>query len=215
VSKVVVDVSVSVDGFLAGPDATLEQPLGTGGELLHEWLTATKHFRERHGLEGGEHGPDSDLVGEQVAAVGATVMGRRMFSGGEGTWADDPNADGWWGGEPPFHHPVFVLTHHSREPLALEGTTFTFVTGGVEQALGLARETAGGRDVAVAGGAEVIQQFLRAGLVDELQLHVSPVLLGAGVPLFADAVAEPLRLVRSRVVDSPGAAHLRYAFRAG
>jgi len=213
--SVVVDVSVSGDGFVAGPDASLERPRGAGAEALHEWLFAARRFREQHGLEGGEEGADSDLVDEHLRAIGATVMGRRMFSGGAGPWADDPNADGWWGGEPPFHHPVFVLTHHAREPLVKEGTTFTFVTDGIEAALARAREAAGGRDVAVAGGAEVIQQYLRAGLVDELQLHVAPVLLGAGVPLFADDVPDALRLVRTRVIDSPGAAHLRYRITAG
>jgi dihydrofolate reductase len=215
VPKLVFDVSVSIDGFLAGPNATLEEPLGVGGEALHEWIIATKRWREEHGLEGGEEGADSDLVDEHLRAIGATVMGRRMFSGGEGPWVDDPNANGWWGDEPPFHHSVFVLTHHAREPLALKGgTTFTFVTEGFEKALVLAREAAGGQDVAVAGGANVIQQFLYAGLVDEFQLHVAPVLLGGGVPLFAEGPAKPLRVVRSRVIESPGAAHLRYVLRA-
>jgi dihydrofolate reductase len=134
-----------------------------------------------------------------------------MFSGGAGPWENDPNANGWWGEEPPFHHPVFVLTHHPREDLVLQGgTTFTFVTDGIEAALELARGAAGERDVAVAGGANVIQQYLEAGLVDEFQLHVAPVLLGAGVRLFGDRPAEPLRVVRSRVIGSPGVAHLRY-----
>ena len=207
-SKVVFDVSVSLDGFLAGPDATLEQPLGAGGEALHEWLVATKRFREQHGLEGGDEGPDSDLVDEHVRSVGATVMGRRMFSGGSGPWEEDPNARGWWGDDPPFHHPVFVLTHHAREPLVMQGgTTFTFVTDGAEAALSLARDAAGDRNVAIGGGANVIGQFLQAGLVDEFQLHVSPVLLGGGVPLFDGPAG---RVARTRVIDSPAAAHLRY-----
>ncbi len=213
--KVVFDVSVSVDGFLAGPNATLEEPLGAGGETLHEWVLATRRWREQHGLEGGEEGVDSDVVDEHVGRVGATVMGRRMFSGGEGPWEDDPNAGGWWGDGPPFHHAVFVLTHHAREPLALKGTTFTFVTDGIEAALPLARDAAGEQDVALAGGANVIQQFLHAGLVDEFQLHVAPVLLGGGVPLFARGPGEPLRAVRSRLIESPGVAHLRYVPRAG
>jgi dihydrofolate reductase len=210
-AKVVFDVSVSVDGFLAGPNATLEQPLGAGGEALHEWALATKRWREEHGLEGGEDGVDSDVIDEHVRSTGATVMGRRMFSGGEGPWEDDPNANGWWGDDPPFHHPVFVLTHHPREALVLKGgTTFTFVTDGIDAAVALAREAAGEQDVAVAGGANAIQQCLHAGLVDEFQLHVAPVLLGAGVPLFDGGPAEPLRVVRSRVIESPGVAHLRY-----
>ena len=208
-TKVVFDVSVSLDGFLAGPDATLEQPLGAGGEELHEWLLATRGFRERHGLEGGDAGPDSDLVDEHVRATGATIMGRRMFSGGEGPWEEDPNARGWWGDDPPFHHSVFVLTHHAREPLVMGGgTTFTFVTDGVEAALAGAREAAGGKNVAIGGGANVIQQFLQAGLVDEFQLHVAPVLLGAGVPLFD---GPPGRVERTRLIGSPAAVHLRYA----
>jgi dihydrofolate reductase len=209
VTRVVFDVSVSLDGFLAGPGATLEQPLGARGESLHEWLFATRRFREVHGLEGGEAGPDSDVVDEHVREVGATIMGRRMFSGGEGPWADDPNARGWWGDDPPFHHPVFVLTHHVREPLVMDGgTTFTFVTDGVDAALSLAREAAGGRTVAIGGGANVIQQFLQAGLVDEFQLHVAPVLLGGGVPLFEGTSG---RVELTRALDSPAAAHLRYA----
>ena len=211
-SRVVFDVSVSVDGFLAGPNATLQQPLGEGGDALHEWAFATKSFRERHGLDGGEAGVDSDVIEEHVLSTGATVMGRRMFSGGEGPWGDDPNAGGWWGDDPPFHHSVFVLTHHPRGQLVKEGgTTFTFVTDGIESALAQAREAAGAGDVAVAGGANVIQQYLAAGLVDEFQLHVSPVLLGAGVPLFGGAVGEPpLRVECTRVIHSPAAAHLRY-----
>jgi dihydrofolate reductase len=209
VSTVVFDVSVSLDGFLAGPDATFEQPLGAGGEALHEWLLTTKAFREAHGLEGGDAGPDSDIVDEHVRETGATIMGRRMFSGGDGSWEDDPNPRGWWGDDPPFHHSVFVLTHHAREPLVMDGgTTFTFVTEGIETALSLARDAAGGRKVAIGGGANAIQQFLRAGLVDEFQLHVAPVLLGAGVPLFDGT---PGRVERTRVIGSPAATHLGYA----
>jgi dihydrofolate reductase len=214
VTKVVFDVSVSVDGFLAGPNASLDEPLGEGGGALHEWLVASRRWREQHGLEGGADGPDSDLVDEHLRATGATVMGRRMFSGGEGAWEDDPNRRGWWGDEPPFHHPVFVLTRHRREPLVLEGTTFTFVDDGIEQALALARHAAGEKDVAIAGGANVIQQCLAGGFVDEFQLHVSPVLLGAGVPLFhGGGLDAPLRVERTRVVQSPAAAHLAYRVR--
>jgi dihydrofolate reductase len=210
-SKVVFDVSISVDGFLAGPNATLEEPLGAGGDALHAWAFATRRFREEHGLADGEGGVDSDVIDEHLRATGATVMGRRMFSGGEGSWEDDPNADGWWGDAPPFHHPVFVLTHEPRETVAKEGgTTFTFVTDGIEAALARAREAAGGKNVAVAGGANVIQQYLRAGLVDEFQLHVAPVLLGAGVPLFGGTLDAPLRVEPTRVIESPAVAHLSY-----
>jgi dihydrofolate reductase len=208
--KVYVEISMSLDGFVAGPNQTLEQPLGAGGERLHEWVVALKSWRERHGLSGGETGPDSELVEESLRNTGATVMGRRMFSGGQGAWEDDPNADGWWGDDPPFGHPVFILTHQPREPVTKQGgTTFTFVTDGVESALEQARAAAGDKDVVVAGGANAIQQFLTAGLVDELQLHVAPVLLGDGVRLFDQAPAN-LELETTRVIASPRVTHLEY-----
>jgi dihydrofolate reductase len=206
----IAEISMSLDGFVAGPDATLEDPLGTGGELLHEWVLRLASWRRAHGLEGGEEGPDDELIAESVARQGAVIMGRRMFSGGSGPWADDPNGRGWWGDEPPFHVPVFVLTHHEREPLELEGTTFTFVTDGIESALRQAREAAGDRDVAIGGGAEVIQQYLRAGHLDELQVHVAPVLLGDGVSLFGSSGLAPRKLEIDRVVDSSHVAHLRF-----
>jgi dihydrofolate reductase len=206
---VISDISMSLDGYVAGPNQTLEQPLGEGGEGLHEWVFGLKTWREHHGMEGGETGPDDHVVAEAVDRADATIMGRRMFSGGEGPWEDDPNANGWWGDDPPFRHPVFVLTHHAREPLELQGgTTFTFVTDGIEAALGQARAAAGDRDVHVAGGANVIQQYLNAGLLDELELHVVPRLLGGGVRLL-DGV-HGVGLEPSRVVDSPAVTHLRY-----
>lgn len=208
--KVYVDISMSLDGFVAGPNQTLEQPLGEGGEQLHEWVVSLKSWRERHGLSGGETGPDSELVEESVRNTGATVMGRRMFSGGTGAWEDDPKADGWWGDDPPFRHPVFILTHHPREPVTKQGgTTFTFVTQGIENALEQARAAAGDKDVAIAGGANAIQQFLSAGLVDELQIHIAPLLLGDGVRLFDQAPAN-LELETTRVIDSPRVTHLKY-----
>ena len=205
---VISDISVSLDGYVAGPNQTLEQPLGEGGEGLHEWVFGLKSWREPHGLEGGEAGLDDDVMSEAIDRKGATIMGRRMFSSGEGPWENDPKANGWWGDEPPFRHPVFVLTHHAREPLELQGTTFTFVTDGIEAALGQARAAAGDRDVHLAGGANVIQQFLNAGLLDELELHVVPLLLGGGVRLL-DGV-HGVGLEPSRVVDSPAVTHLRY-----
>jgi dihydrofolate reductase len=208
-TQVILDISTSLDGYVAGPRPTLDDPLGQGGEGLHEWIVRLETWRTQHGLEGGVTGPDSELVDEYVARQGAVVMGRKMFSGGSGAWEDDPNAGGWWGDEPPFRVPVFVVTHHEREPLALKGTTMTFVTDGVEAAIAQAREAADGKDVAVAGGAEVAQQALAAGLLDEIQLHVSPVLLGGGTLLFGDLGA-PVALERTRVVDSPNVAHLRY-----
>src|SRR5919198_3728986 len=157
------DISMSLDGFVAGPKPSLEQPLGERGERLHEWAFGLKSWREPHGLPGGERGPDDEVVAETLRATGAVVMGRRMFSGSDGAWEDDPNADGWWGDEPPFRVPVFVLTHHPRETVTKQGgTTFTFVTDGIESALEQARSAAGDKDVAVAGGAQAVQQYLDA-----------------------------------------------------
>jgi dihydrofolate reductase len=212
-TRLTLDISISLDGFVAGPNPTLEAPLGEGGELLHEWALATRAWREPHGQALGEAGVDDDVVRETVEAAGAYIMGRRMFSGGAGPWEADPRAGGWWGDEPPFHAPVFVLTHHPREPVAMEGgTTFTFVTEGIEAALEQARAAAEERDVALAGGASVAQQYLAAGLLDELQVHVAPVLLGSGVRLFGDAPV-PVRLEAVRSLSSPAATHLRYAVR--
>jgi dihydrofolate reductase len=210
--KLMVDISMSLDGFVAGPNQTLEQPLGEGGEQLHEWAIALRAWREPHGMPGGDEGPDSELVEEAIRNTGATIMGRRMFSGGAGPWDEDPNADGWWGDDPPFHHPVFVLTHHPRDKVTKQGgTTFTFVTDGIESALEQAREAAGDKDVAVGGGAEAAQQYLRAGLLDELQIHLVPVLLGDGVRLFAKQPGPDLpKLEPTRVIESDRVTHLGY-----
>jgi dihydrofolate reductase len=211
--KLILDISMSLDGFVAGPNPTLEQPLGEGGEHLHDWAFATKSWRERHGLAGGEINVDSQVVDDIVGDAAATVMGRRMFSGGEGPWADDPKADGWWGEDPPFHHPVFILTHHAREPVAKQGgTIFTFVTDGIEAALERARAAAGGRDIAIGGGANVAQQYLTAGLLDEIQIHVAPLLLGDGVRLFGDGPLQATpELESTSVIRSPtGVTHLAY-----
>jgi dihydrofolate reductase len=206
-TPLVLDITMSLDGFVAGPNRTREQPLGEGGELLHQWLFGLAAFRRRHGLSGGKRNADTEAY-DWRAGAGAVVMGRRMFSGGTGPWEDDPNADGWWGDTPPFRVPVFVLTHHERAPVVKEGgTSFTFVTGGVESALEQARAAAGAAHVQLAGGASVVQQFLRAGLIEELRIHLAPVLLGGGVRLFADGGPE-LELLQ--VIDSPAAAHLRY-----
>jgi dihydrofolate reductase len=210
VTKVRVDITMSLDGFVAAPNQTLENPLGVGGERLHEWAFAAASWREQHGLSGGEANTDSDVIQESVDATGSVVMGRHMFSGGAGPWSDDPNADGWWGDDPPFHVPVFVVTHHPRETVAMQGgTTFAFVTDGIEAALAQAREAAGEKDVLVAGGADVVQQFLNAGLLDELQVHVAPLLLGGGVRLF-DRVDAVGALETTRVIESPSVTHLRY-----
>ena len=209
----ILDITMSLDGYVAGPNASLEEPLGEGGEALHEWVYGLASWRESHGLEGGDEGSvDDDLLREALERSGATVMGRRMFSGGEGPWEDDPKADAWWGDNPPFHHPVFVLTSHPRDAEQKQGgTTYTFVTDGIESALAQAKVAAGEKDVYLAGGANVAQQYLRAGLVDELQIHVAPLLLGGGVSLFGDLGA-PANLELTRVADSPRATHLRYRF---
>jgi dihydrofolate reductase len=207
--KVIFDISTSLDGFVAGPNPTLEQPLGEGGEGLHEWVFGLAGWRRSHGLEGGEENADSELVAEGLESTGAVLMGRRMFSGGAGPWEDDPRARGWWGDEPPFRKPVFVVTHHEREPLELGQTTFTFVTDGVGAGVELARTAAGDKDVLVAGGASVAQQILNAGLLDEIQLHLVPKLLGGGTRLF-DGTPTDIRLERVHVLDSPAVTHLRY-----
>jgi dihydrofolate reductase len=207
--KVRVDISMSLDGFVAGPNQSLDDPLGIGGMQLHEWVLRLEAWRSAHGLPGGEVDVDSELVSESTGSSGAVVMGRRMYSGGSGPWEDDPNAGGWWGDEPPFHTPVFVVTHHPREPREMQGgTTFTFVTGGIESAVQQARAAAGDQDVLVAGGGSVVQQCLAAGVLDEIQVHVAPVLLGSGVRLFEDA--SPAGLEITRVVDGPLATHIRY-----
>jgi dihydrofolate reductase len=204
------DISMSLDGFIAGPDADLEEPLGRGGEGLHEWVFGVKSWRESHGMSGGETGPDDEVVEEWRSRAGATIMGRRMFSGGQGPWEDDPRANGWWGDEPPFHHPVFVLTHHPREPLPMQGgTTFNFVTDGPEAALEQAHAAAGEKDVGLAGGADAAQQYLAAGLLDEVQIHLVPIFLGDGVRLF-DNLDERVKLEPTRVIESPAVTHLRY-----
>jgi dihydrofolate reductase len=208
-TKLTLDISMSLDGLIAGPDAGFEKPLGEGGEDLHEWVFGLKAWREPHGEAGGEENRDSDVIAEAVASNGAVVMGRRMFSGGSGPWEDDPGADGWWGEEPPFGVPVFILTHHEREPVEKKGgTTFNFVTDGIESALEQARAAAGDRDVGVSGGADVVQQYLRAGLLDELQVHVVPLFLGSGVRLFDEL--DPGDLEITRVVESPAVTHLKY-----
>jgi dihydrofolate reductase len=210
VGKVVVDISMSLDGFVAGPNPTLEEPLGEKGEELHEWVVRTNYWRERHGLEGGEEDEDSEVIREASSSVGASVMGRKMFSGGSGPWESDPRSMGWWGDEPPFHTPVFVLTHHAREPEEMEGgTTFFFVTDGIEAAIEQARAAAGDGYVAIGGGANAIQQALAAGLVDELQVHVAPILLGGGTRLFGEG-ADPIRLEATRVLASPRATHVKF-----
>jgi dihydrofolate reductase len=206
------EITMSLDGFTTGPDPGFEHPLGIGGDRLHEWAYGLRSFRESHGDSGGETGPDNDLIEESFNAAGAIIMGRRMFSGGEGPWEDDPNADAWWGDDPPFRVPVFVLTHHPRETVTKQGgTTFTFVTEGIEAALEQARAAAGDKDVGIGGGASVAQQYLKAGLLDEMLLHVAPVLMGDGVRLFENHLDDDqVELECTQVIQSPAVNHLRY-----
>jgi dihydrofolate reductase len=204
------DISVSLDGYVAGPDPSLDDPLGKGGMDLHEWVLGLVAWREAHGYEGGDAGADSELVAEHVASVGATIMGRRMYSGGSGEWADDPNAMGWWGDEPPFGHPVFILTHHERDTVEMAGgTTFNFVTDGIQSALDQAREAAGEKDVAIGGGADVAQQYLNAGLVNQVRLHISPVILGSG-RLLLDGINPALRFEQTDAKQGRGVTHITY-----
>jgi dihydrofolate reductase len=202
---------MSLDGYTAGPRQSTENPLGIGGTRLHEWAFPLAAWRKPHGLEGGAVNESTQVVEESLANVGATIMGRNMFGGYPGPWNAAEPWNGWWGANPPFHHPVFVLTHHGRPPLALEGgTTFTFVTDGITAALDLARRAAGGRDVALAGGARAGRQYLTAGLVDEMEIHLVPMLLGGGERLF-DGIddLDGLRLVRT--VAAPDVTHLKFA----
>ena len=208
-TKVRVHIATSLDGYVAGPHQSQEEPLGEGGEQLHDWLTRLRAWREPAGLEGGEENVNSAVVTEATANVGAEIMGRGKFGPpARGDWGDDP-WQGWWGDDPPFHKPVFVLTHHEREPLVLSDTTFHFVTDGIGAALERARAVAGDKDVYIGGGADVINQYLAAGLVDELELHVAPLLLGGGARLF-DGVGSNLKLEEIRAIEGPGVAHLKY-----
>jgi dihydrofolate reductase len=203
-------ITMSADGYVAGPNQSVENPLGEGGGDLHGWAFAVRTFREAHGMEGGSTGPDDEVAAESLENIGASLMGRNMFGGGEGPWGDDP-WNGWWGDDPPFHTPVFVLTHHAREPLEMQGgTTFHFVTEGIEAALEQAKDAAGGRDVALGGGANVAQQYLRAGLIDEMEIHVVPRLLGGGARLFDNLDGRLAGLEPTRVISSPAVTHYRF-----
>jgi dihydrofolate reductase len=205
-SKVRAHISVSADGYVAGPNQSIDNPLGEGGESLHDWVVALAAWREHHGKEGGEVNASTAVQAETTENVGAQVMGRGMFGGGPGPW--DDSWQGWWGDDPPFHMPVFIVTHHEREPLTLSDTTYTFVTEGIEAALEQAKAAAGGKDVMVAGGADVINQYLAAGLLDELEVHVTPLLLGGGARLFEGV--SPSTLEQVRVVEGPGVTHVKY-----
>lgn len=200
---------MSLDGFVAGPEPTLEEPLGRNGERLHDWIVKLASWRKQHGMTGGEAGPDDAVAQEAATDIGAVIMGRRMFSGGEGSWDEDPNSDGWWGETPPFHAPVFILTHHARPAEDKQGgTSFIFVTDGIESAMVQARQAAGDKNILVAGGAQTIQQAIKAGLVDELDLHIVPILLGGGTALFEGL--EGVGLEKTRVIDSPMVTHVSF-----
>lgn len=209
-NRIFADMSVSLDGYIAGPNDCIDNPLGDGGQELHGWVYGLRSWREPQGLDGGETGPEDEIIRESSANVGATILGRRMFSNENGPWGEHPFR-GHWGDEPPFHGPVFVLTHHPRDPLPMQGgTTFHFVTDGIESALEQARQAANGQDIRIAGGADVVQQYLAAGLLDEIQLHVVPILLGGGIRLLDGVTAPDLRIEQDRVIASPAVTHIRY-----
>jgi dihydrofolate reductase len=210
VAKLKLNITMSLDGYVAGPDQSLEHPLGVGGERLHSWLGPLKAFRERHGAEGGEVNASTPFAEDILAGARATIMGRNMFGGGPGPWAGD-SWKGWWGEEPPFHHPVFVVTHHPRDPLELAGgTTFHFVTEGIESALEQARAVAGDAIISLGGGGSVAQQYLAAGLLDELVVSVVPIFLGGGARLFDNVGAATAKLEQVEAVGAPGVTHIRY-----
>jgi dihydrofolate reductase len=210
-SKLRCHISVSLDGFVAGPNQSEENPLGEGGERLHEWAFALAAWRQAHGQEGGGVSESARIFEESRENIGAGVMGRNMFGPVYGgPWGDEPWT-GWWGDDPPYHYPVFILTHHARDPVEMKGgTTFHFVTDGVESALQQARDAAGGKDVMLWGGAQVVNEYLAVGLLNELELHVAPVLLGDGARLFDNLGTRQVQLEQVRAVEAPGVTHLKY-----
>jgi dihydrofolate reductase len=209
-SKLRLTITTSLDGYVAGPDQSEENPLGVGGMELHQWFFPLKAFREMHGESDGETNVSSPVVEERRANIGATIMGRNMFGPVRGPWPDD-SWRGWWGENPPYHHPVFVLTHHPREPLEMQGgTTFHFVSSGIESALAQAKDAACGRDIWLAGGASVVNQYLAAGLVNEIDISIAPVILSSGARLFDGLEGGALKLEQVRAVDAPGVTHIKY-----
>jgi dihydrofolate reductase len=209
-SKLRCHISISLDGFVAGPNQSEENPLGEGGERLHDWVVPLAAWREAHDKQGGEANASSRILEETLENVGAGLMGRGMFGPvGGGAW--DEQWTGWWGDDPPYHYPVFIVTHHPRDPVEMDGgTTYHFVTDGIESALDQARKAAGGKDVMLWGGANVVNQYLAAGLLDELELHVVPVLLGGGARLFDNLGDAEVQLEQVRAVEAPGVTHLTY-----
>ena len=211
--KIRFNLSISLDGYLAGPEQSLENPLGVGGLHLHDWVFPLAAWRGAHGMEGGIANASTQIVEEMTANVGAVIMGRNMFGGYPGPWKTDPPWNGWWDEDPPFHVPVFVITHHARESLPMKGgTTFHFVTDGIESALAKARAAAGDKDISIGGGASVVRQLLAAGHVDEINVALVPLLLGGGERLF-DQLGTDLKLEQVRVIEAPGVTHLKYRVR--
>jgi dihydrofolate reductase len=203
--------AISIDGYGAGPNQDIDNPIGVGGLRLHEWVFETRAWHKRQNTEGGAEGIDDKFIEEGDAGIGATIMGRNMFGPIRGSWGDS-TWTGWWGDDPPYHHPVFVLTHHPHPPIPMEGgTTFNFVTDGIEAALERAFEAAGGDDVRLGGGVGTIQQYLRAGLVDELHVAIVPVLLGSGERLFDNLGGGPAGYECIEFVNSGSVAHARFA----
>lgn len=210
-SKLRFAISMSLDGYVAGPGQSVENPLGIGGMRLHEWVFSLAVWRSMHGLEGGETNASSAVVEESITNVGATIMGRNMFGGHPGPWDPVKPWNGWWGTNPPFKHPVFVLTHYPRERLELEGgNSFTFVTDGIHAALDRARAAAGGKDVWLGGGANVAQQYLASGLIDEMEIHLVPILLGGGERWFERVGTDLHGLQLVRTVATPQVTHLKF-----
>lgn len=200
--------SISLDGYGAGPDQSIENPLGVGGEALHDWVVSTRSWRRMHGEDGGAGGIDDDFAARNAGNIGAWILGRNMFGPIRGPWPD-MDWKGWWGNNPPYHVPVFVLTHHARPSVQMEGnTTFHFVTGGIHEALDRARKAADGKDVRIGGGPSTIRQYLRAGLIDELHVAIAPVLLGAGERLFEEVDLRALRYECVQFVGSEKATHV-------
>ena len=209
-SKLRLSITKSLDGYVAGPRQDEENPLGVGGLELHQWFFPLKAFRETHGQHGGEVNVSNEVAQERQANVGATIMGRNMFGPVRGPWPDE-SWRGWWGEDPPFHHPVFVLTHHPRRPLQMQGgTTFHFISDGIESALRQAKDAAQEHDVSLPGGASVVNQYLAAGLVDEIDVSIAPLILGAGERLFVGVDHGALKLNQIRAVDAPGVTHIKY-----
>ena len=205
------NISMSVDGFLAGPEQSVDNPLGIGGMELHQWALETEAWRKPHGDEGGETNDSSAVIAEATENVGAVVMGRNMFGGGPGPWDESDPWNGWWGDDPPFHTPVYVVTNHPREPLEMEGgTTFHFVTDGIESALEQAKQAAGDADVSLGGGGSVVHQYLAAGLLDEVQVNLVPVFLGSGTRLFDGLEGSEVEIEQMRVIETPEVTHLKY-----